>query len=130
MTTQALMTLIAFSLVKGAVFGILFAWLFPLLHRYLLARMGDDAGPLRQVGFGSRLYWGLAVLSGAGFALIDLIDRVSEAAGLPGLLLWTAIALFGLTACGTVLIVSAMPRQQQAGDGTGDSTSAALTPQG
>lgn len=130
MTTQALTTLIAFSLSKGALFGILFAWMFPPLHRYLLARMGRDAGPLRQVAFGSRLYCGLAVLSGAGFALIDLIDRVSEAAGLPGLLLWTVIALFGLTACGTVLIISAMPREPSVGQSAGDSPGAALTPQG
>ena len=62
-------------------------------------------GPLAHVPFGSRLYWGLAVLSGAGFALLDLIDRVSEAAGLPGLLFWAVIGLFGLTACGTVLVI-------------------------
>jgi hypothetical protein len=130
MTAQALMTLIAFSVLKGAVFGMLFAWMFPPLHRYLLARMGGDAGPLRRVAFGSRLYWGLAVLSGAGFALIDLIDRVSEAAGLPGLLFWTAIALFGLTACGTVLIVSAMPREPSAGQSAGDRAGVALTRQG
>ena len=129
MTAHALMTLMAFSVLKGALFGILFAWMFPPLHSYLLARMGRDAGPLRQVGFGGRLYWGLAVLSGAGFALIDLIDRVSEAAGLPGLLLWTAIALFGLTACGTVLIISAMPREPSVGQSAGDPAGAALTPQ-
>ena len=119
MTAHALMTLIAFSLLKGALFGILFAWMFPPLHRYLLARTGRDAGPLRQAGFGGRLYWGLAVLSGAGFALIDLVDRVSEAAGLPGLLFWAVIALFGLTACGTVLIVSAMPRGEAGGTSRG-----------
>jgi hypothetical protein len=129
MTTQALITLFAFSVLKGAVFGTLFAWMFPLLHRRLLARMGRDAGPLRQVPFGSRLYWGLAVLSGAGFALIDLVDRVSEAAGLPGLLLWTVVGLFGLTACGTVLIVSAMPREPS-GQGAGDPADAGLKPQG
>ena len=130
MTTNALMTLIAFSVLKGAAFGILFAWIFPPPHRYLLARMGHDAGPLRHVAFGSRLYWGLAVLSGAGFALLDLIDRISEAAGLPGLLFWVVIALFGLTACGTVLIVSAMPRElQPAGQVTGTATGASLTPQ-
>lgn len=125
MTTQALTTLIAFSLLKGALFGVLFAWMFPPLHCHLLARMGRDAGPLRQVAFGSRLFCGLAVLCGAGFALIDLIDRVSEAAGLPGLLFWAVIGLFVLTACGTVLIVAAMPRDQQgqaAGDAGGGAT--------
>jgi Mn2+/Fe2+ NRAMP family transporter len=130
MTTQALLPLIAFALLKGALFGILFAWMFPPLNRYLLARMGRDAGPLRQVAFGSRLYWGLAVLCGAGFALLDLVDRISEAAGLPGLLFWVVIALFGLTACGTVLIVSAMPRElQPAGQVTGTATGASVTPQ-
>jgi len=129
MTTQALLFLIAFSLLKGVLFGMLFAWMFPPLHRYLLARMGRDVGPLRQVGFGSRLYWGLAVLSGAGFAMIDLIDRVSEAAALPGLLLWAVIGLFGLTACGTVLIVSAMPREPSLGPSASGSAGAALTPQ-
>ena len=128
MTTQTLIPLIAFAPLKGALFGVLFAWMFPLLHRYLLARIGRDAGPLRQVAFGSRLYWGLAVLSGAGFALLDLVDRVSEAAGLPGLLFWAVIALFGLTACGTVLIISAMPRDQQ-GQAAGDAAGSALKPQ-
>jgi hypothetical protein len=128
MTTQALLALIAFALLKGALFGMLFAWMFPPLHRFLLARMGRDAGPLRQVAFASRLYWGLAVLSGAGFALLDLVDRVSEAAGLPGLLLWAMTGLFALTACGTVLIVSAMPRGEP-GQAAGDTTGAALKPQ-
>jgi len=54
-----------------------------------------------------------AVLTAAGFALLDLIDHVSEASGLPGLLFWAVMALFGLSAVGTVLLVSAMPRQQQ-----------------
>ena len=114
MTTQMLMTLMAFSLLKGAVFGALFAWMFPPLHSYLLAKAGGDAGPLKRVPIGSRLYCGLAVLSGAGFALIDLVDRVRETAELPRLLRWVVIALFGGTACGTVLIVSAMPREQKA----------------
>jgi hypothetical protein len=114
MTTQMLMTLIAFSLLKGTVFGALFAWMFPPLHSYLLAKAGGDAGPLKRVPIGSHLYCGLAVLSGAGFALIDLVDRVRETAELPRLLLWVVIALFGGTACGTVLIVSAMPREQKA----------------
>jgi hypothetical protein len=40
------------------------------------------------------------------------------------------IALFGLTACGTVLIVSAMPRElQPAAQVTGTATGASLTPQ-
>jgi hypothetical protein len=112
MTTQILMTLIAFSLLKGGIFGALFAWMFPPLYRYILARAGRDAGPLGRVPFGSRLYCGLAILSGAGFALIDLIDRVGETAGLPGLLGWTVIGLFGLSAWGTVLVQSAMPRGQ------------------
>jgi hypothetical protein len=56
----------------------------------------------------------LAILSGAGFALIDLIDRVGETAGLPGLLRWAMIGLFGLSAFGTVLIQAAMPRAQSA----------------
>ena len=53
------------------------------------------------------------MLSAAGFALLDLIDRVSEASGLPGLLFWAVMALFGLSAIGTVLLISTMPRQQQ-----------------
>ncbi len=64
MTTQALLALIAFALLKGAPFGMLFAWIFPPLHCFFLGRMGHLAGPLRQVAFGSRLYWGLAVLAG------------------------------------------------------------------
>jgi hypothetical protein len=114
MTTEILMTLIAFSLLKGGIFGALFAWLFPPLYRYILARAGRDAGPLAHVPFGGRLYGGLAILSGAGFALIDLIDRVGETAGLPGLLRWAMIGLFGLSAFGTVLIQAAMPRAQSA----------------
>jgi hypothetical protein len=114
MTTQILMTLVAFSLLKGGIFGALFAWMFPPLYRYILARAGRDAGPLGRVPFGSRLYCGLAILAGAGFALIDLIDRVGETAGLPGLLRWAVIGLFGLTACGTVLVQSAMPRAPSA----------------
>lgn len=113
MTSQALMILIAFSLLKGAIFGGAFAWIFPPVHRYFLGRLGQSAGPLMRVPFGSRLYCGLAVLSAAGFALLDLIDRVSEASGLPGLLFWAVMALFGLSAVGTVLLITAMPRQQQ-----------------
>ena len=113
MTSQALMILIAVSLLKGALFGAVFAWIFPPAHRYLLGRLGQSAGPLAHVAFGSRLYRGLAVLSAAGFALLDLIDRVSETNGLPGLLFWAVMALFGLSAVGTVLMISAMPRQQQ-----------------
>jgi hypothetical protein len=114
MTTEILMTLIAFSLLKGGIFGALFAWLFPPLYRYILARAGRDAGPLAHVPFGGRHYCGLAILSGAGFALVDLIDRVGETAGLPGLLRWAVIGLFGLSAFGTVLIQAAMPRPQSA----------------
>jgi hypothetical protein len=114
MTTETLMTLIAFSQLKGGVFGALFAWLFPPLYRYILGRAGRDAGPLGHVPFGGRLYCGLAILSGAGFGLIDLIDRVAETAGLPGLLRWAVIGLFGLSAFGTVLIQAAMPRAQNA----------------
>ena len=113
MTSQALLILITFSLLKGALFGAAFAWIFPPTHRYLLGRLGQSAGPLASVAFGSRLYCGLAVLTAAGFALLDLIDHVSEASGLPGLLFWAVMALFGLSAVGTVLLVSAMPRQQQ-----------------
>ena len=40
MTSQALMILIAFSLLKGALFGAAFAWIFPPTHRYLLGRLG------------------------------------------------------------------------------------------
>ena len=114
MTSQALMILVAFSLLKGVVFGALFAWMFPPMYRWLIRRMGGDAGPLAHVSVGSKLYCGLAVLSAAGFALLDLIDRVSETNGLPGLLFWAVMALFGLSAIGTVLLISAMPRQQQA----------------
>ena len=113
MTTHALLILLAFALLKGVVFGALFAWMFPPMYRWLLGRMGGDAGPLAHVSVGSKLYCGLAVLSGAGFALRDLIDRVSEASGLPELLFWAVMALFGLSAYGTVLLVSAMPRQQK-----------------
>jgi|EndMetStandDraft_5_1072996.scaffolds.fasta_scaffold610255_1 hypothetical protein len=114
MTTEILMTLIAVSLLKGGVFGALFAWLFPPLYRFILARTGRDAGPLGHVPFGGRLYCGLAILAGAGFGLIDLIDRVAETTGLPGLLRWAVIGLFGLSAFGTVLIQAAMPRAQSA----------------
>jgi hypothetical protein len=114
MTTHALLILIAVSMLKGALFGAAFAWIFPPAHRYLLGRLGQSAGPLAHVAFGSRLYCGLAVLTAAGFALLDLIDRVSEASGLPGLLFWAVMALFGLSAVGTVLLITAMPRQQQA----------------
>ena len=67
MTTQMLMTLIAFSLLKGTVFGALFAWMFPLPAQLLAGQGGrrcrpPEAGP----AIGSRLYCGLAVLSGAG----------------------------------------------------------------
>jgi len=113
MTSHALMILIAFSLLKGALFGAAFAWMFPPTQRYLLGRLGHSAGPLASVPFGSRLYCGLAILTAAGFALLDLIDRVSEASGLPGLLFWAVMALFGLSAVGTVLLISAIPRQQQ-----------------
>ena len=113
MTSQALMILIAVSLLKGAMFGAAFAWIFPPTQRYLLGRLGQSAGPLAHVPFGGRLYCGLAVLTAAGFALLDLIDRVSEANGLPGLLFWAVMALFGLSAIGTVLLVSTMPREQQ-----------------
>jgi hypothetical protein len=111
MTSHALMILIAVSLLKGALFGAAFAWIFPPTHRYLLGRLGQSAGPLARVPFGSRLYCGLAVLTAAGFALLDLIDRVSEASGLPGLLFWAVMALFGLSVIGTVLMISAMPRE-------------------
>jgi hypothetical protein len=114
MTSQALMILIAVSLLKGALFGAVFAWIFPPTHRFLLGRLGQSAGPLAHVPFGSRLYCGLAVLTAAGFALLDLIDRVSEANGLPGLLFWAVMVLFGLTAVGTVLMISAMQRQHPA----------------
>ena len=119
MTTQALLTLIVFSVLKGAAFGILFAWMFPPLHRYLIARMGHDAGSLRRIAFGSRPYWGLAMVSGAGFAQLDLVQRVSEAAGLPGLLLWAVIGLFGLTACGAVLVGPHDQQGQAGGDAAG-----------
>lgn len=111
MTTQALMTLIAFSLLKGAMFGALFAWIFPPANRYATRKIGSDGGQSPNMTVGVRPYFGLAILSGAGFALLDLIDRVSEASGLPGLLFWTVMALFGLSAFGTVLLISAMPRQ-------------------
>ena len=114
MNSQALMILIAVSLLKGALFGDVFAWIFPPAHRYLLGRLGQSAGPLAHVPFGGRLYCGLAVLTAAGFALLDLIDRVSEASGLPGLLFWAVMALFGLSAVGTVLLISAVPREQKA----------------
>ena len=54
-------------------------------------------------------YFGLAVLAGSGFALIDLMGLVVEAAGLPELLQWAVAGLFAASACGTVLIVSTRP---------------------
>jgi hypothetical protein len=112
MTSQALMILIAVSLLKGALFGALFAWIFPPANRYMVRKMGAEASQPASVGM--QPYFGLAILSGSGFALLDLIDRVSEASGLPGLLFWAVMALFGLSAVGTVLLVLAMPRQQPA----------------
>ena len=42
MTSQALMILVAFSLLKGVVFGALFAWMFPPMYRWLIRRMGGE----------------------------------------------------------------------------------------
>jgi hypothetical protein len=111
MTTHALLTLIAASSLKGAIFGALFGWLFPRANRMLARRLGRDAGTLRPAAFASRATFGLAVLSGSGFALIDLMGLVSDAAGLPELLRWAMAALFAACAFGTVLIISATPRQ-------------------
>jgi hypothetical protein len=112
MTTQALLTLTALSLLKGLFFGAFFAWLFPPFNRFVARKLSRDAGQLPQAGLGSRMYYGLAVLSGSGFALLDLVGQVSDATGLPGLLTWLVAALFALSAFGTVLINPPKPHQQ------------------
>ena len=110
MTTAALLTLIALSLLKGAIFGALFAWLFPLLNRAVARRTGQETGQMPPAGAGLRWHGGLALLSGSGFAMIDLVGAVSDSAGLPELLRWTIAALFAVSAFGTVLIAPPKPR--------------------
>ena len=114
MTTADLAPLIVAALVKGVVFGALFAWFFPRLNTYITRKMGRDPGPLRQVAFASPIYFAMAALSGSGFALIDLIGMVSDAAGLPELLRWTVVALFAASVAGTVVIGKVMPSQPPA----------------
>jgi hypothetical protein len=113
MTNDTLALLAAASLVKGLVFGALFAWLFPPVNRYVARRMSRDAGPPQQVALGSRLYWGLAMLAGSGFALVDLMGGISDAAGLPEALRWIVCVLFGLSAWGATLINVALSKPQQ-----------------
>jgi hypothetical protein len=107
MTLATLTPLLVASLIKGAVFGALFAWLFPPLNTFLVRKMGRDPGALERVPFGSRLYFGMAVLSGSGFALLDLIGLVSEAAGLPETLRLVVTALFALSVFGALQIAAA-----------------------
>ena len=114
MTLIALAPLIAASLFKGAVFGALFAWLFPPLNAFLLRRLGRDSGALQGVPFASRLYFGLAMLTGSAFALLDLIGLVSDAAGLPETLRLVVTVLFALSVFGTQLIASAARKQDKA----------------
>ena len=116
MTLQDLLPMIVISLVKGAIFGGLFAALFPRLHGWVLRRMGHSPEAMQRMTLTGRAGLGLAVLAGSGFAMVDLMGLVSEAAGLPELLQWAVTGLFAASAAGTVLIVSTIPVDQKAAD--------------
>lgn len=110
MTNADLMQLVLAAILKGAAFGLFFSWAFPRFNTWLMRRMGRDPGPLQHVPFGGSLYFGMALLSGSGFALLDLIGAVSDSAGLPEMLRWVVMVLFGAVAAGGSITANATPR--------------------